>query len=68
MTRRLEKFDIVFGAMCISMFLVLVRNVCVPEWVLGFCGGGVVVGVLVDKNEWRLWFTLDVCVINQKET
>ncbi|MFS8027516.1 hypothetical protein Hanom_Chr16g01499581 [Helianthus anomalus] len=46
MTGRLEKSDVVFGAMCLSMFLVLVRNVCVPEWVLGFCGGGVVVGVL----------------------
>ncbi|KAF5765402.1 hypothetical protein HanRHA438_Chr15g0715741 [Helianthus annuus] len=51
MTGRLEKNDVVLGAMCLSMFLVLVRNVCVPEWVLGFCGGGVVVGVLVDKKD-----------------
>ncbi|KAL4578078.1 hypothetical protein LXL04_014194 [Taraxacum kok-saghyz] len=42
--------DVLLGALCLSMFLVLLRNGCVPEWVLGFCSGAAAVGMSVYKK------------------
>lgn len=43
--------DVLLGALCLSMFLVLLRNGCVPEWLLGFCSGAAVVGLSIHKRD-----------------
>ncbi|KAI3704291.1 hypothetical protein L1987_74507 [Smallanthus sonchifolius] len=45
------KNDVVLGLMCLSMFLVLISNGCVPEWLLGFCSGGVLAGLSLGKKD-----------------
>lgn len=45
------KSDVLLGALCLSMLLVLLRNGCVPEWVLGFCSGAAVVGMSLHKKD-----------------
>ncbi|KAI3775890.1 hypothetical protein L1987_45647 [Smallanthus sonchifolius] len=45
------KNDALLGLMCLSMFLVLISNGCVPEWLLGFCSGGVLVGLSLGKKD-----------------
>ncbi|KAK1421545.1 hypothetical protein QVD17_23965 [Tagetes erecta] len=45
------KSDVMLGALCVSMFLFLIRSGFVPEWVLGFCSGGFVVGLSVENKD-----------------
>ncbi|GJU45088.1 hypothetical protein Tco_1202354 [Tanacetum coccineum] len=42
---------VVLGGLCLTMLLVIVKSGFVPEWLLGFCGGGIVVGVLLSKKD-----------------
>ncbi|KAD5960566.1 hypothetical protein R6Q59_013638 [Mikania micrantha] len=39
------------GGLFLLMLLILIRNGRVPEWVLGFCSGGVLVGLSLDKKD-----------------